>query len=385
MYVTVVQLGTMTSYMSAAGNPFAYQGPVRPDQLIDRRAELDALQRAAASRIAIRLVAPRRFGKTSLLDAHTSAMRAVGHRALRVDLSRVGTVGDVAARVAAAYAALPGDPSRAVRRWAARLGVELGVGAAKVTLGPAARQVAADDARAALLDLLEVPARLHEADGDLTVVCLDEFQDLLVADDGLDGLVRSVIQHHGDAVAYVYAGSQPSMMRALFADRERPFYGQARPLSLPVLPPAEAAADLEELFAGAGLLPGDAVDRLLAFTGGHPQRTMLLAHHLFELLDAGDAPDDPAAAALEAALAETADAHHAVWDGLGRPQRIVLLGLADGLPPTSSRLADEHRTARSTLQAALGRLEASEQHVLRSDSGGVELLDPLLGEWLRRR
>ncbi len=375
----------MMSYMLPGGNPFAYQGPVTPDALIDRRAELDALQRAAANRVAIRLVAPRRFGKTSVLDAHVEAMRAVGHRALRVDLSRVGTVADVAARVAAVYAALPPDPSRAVRRWAGRLGVEIGVGGAKVVLGPAARQVAADDARAALLDLLDVPARLHAADSDLTVVCFDEFQDLLVADDGLDGLIRSVIQHHGDAVAYVYAGSQPSMMRALFSDRERPFYGQARPLTLPTLPSDEAAADVERLIEAAGLDAGDAVDRILTFTGGHPQRTMLLAHHLFELLDGGTPVDDPAAAALDAAVAETADAHQAVWDGLPRPERIVALGLADSIPPTSPRLADEHRISRSTLQAALRRLEDAEQHVVRDESGHSVLLDPLFGEWLRRR
>ena len=292
---------------------------------------------------------------------------------------------DVAARVAAGYADLPSDPGRALRRWAARLGVTLGVGGARITLGPAARQVAADDARAALADLLEIPARLHAADGELTVVCLDEFQDLLVADDGLDGALRSVIQHHGDAVAYVYAGSQASMMRALFADRERPFYGQARPLSLPVLPAAEAAGDLAAPFAAAGLDAGDAVERILTFTGGHPQRTMLLAHHLFELLDSGSPPEDPADAALDAALAETADAHQTAWDAVGRTERIVLLGLADAVPPTSTRLADEHGTARSTLQATLARLEKAGQHVVRDDSAPPRLLDPLLGEWLRRR
>ena len=373
------------AYMAPVGNPFAYQGPVRPDALIDRRSELDELQRAAANRIAIRLVAPRRFGKTSVLDAHVQSMRAVGHRALRVDLSRVGTVADVAARVAAAYAGLPADPARAVRRWAARLGVELGVGGAKVVLGPAARQVVADDARGALLDLLEIPARLHAADQELTVVCFDEFQDLLVADDGLDGLLRSVIQHHGDAVAYVYAGSQPTMMRALFSDRERPFYGQARPLTLPALPSGEAAEDVERLIRDGGLDPGDAVDRILAFSGGHPQRTMLLAHHLFELLDTRADVADPAAAALDAALAETSDAHQAVWDALPRPDRIVALGLADGIPPTSPRLAEEHRIPRSSLQSALRRLRTAEQHVVDDAAGRPGLLDPLLGEWLRRR
>ena len=143
----------------------------------------------------------------------------------------------------------------------------------------------ADEARAALLDLLDVPRALHGAGGELTVVCFDEFQEVLVADDAVDGLTRSVIQHHGEAAAYVFAGSQPSLMHALFSEHERPFYGQARPLELPPLPIAEAARDIEALLTAAGLDPAGAVDKLLAFTGGHPQRTILLAHHLYNLLE----------------------------------------------------------------------------------------------------
>jgi len=370
---------------TGAPNPFDYQGPVRPGRLIDRRAELGALQRAAANTVAIRLAAPRRFGKTSLLDAHVAAMRGAGHRAVRIDLSRVGTVTDVAARVAAGYAMLPADPRRLLGRWASRLGVELGMSGARVRVDPVPRGLAADEARAALLDLLDLPSALHRAIGGLTVVCFDEFQDLLVADSALDGLMRSVIQHHGGAAAYVYAGSEPSLMRALFADRERPFHGQARPLTLPPLPPGEAAGDLLALLREAGLDPGDAVDRVLGFTGGHPQRTMLLAHHLFEVLDAGAGDADPAERALDLALAETRDAHEAVWDSLDRAERIVVLALADGAAPTGSRVAADHRVTRSTLQRAVERLVSSEQHVVRGSTGRVALLDPLFGEWLRRR
>ena len=369
-------------------NPFNYQGPVDPRRLIDRRGELDTLQRAAADGVAIRLAAPRRFGKTSLLDAHVASMRQVGHRALRVDLSKVATVGDVAARVAEAFSALPNDPRRTVRRWAARLGVSAQLAGVKLSVSPSATRPPADEARAALLELLEVPLGLHDQVAGLTVVCLDEFQDLLVADDALDGLFRSVIQHHGGAAAYVFAGSQPSLMRALFSDRERPFYGQARPLELPVLPADEAASDVESLLAADGLQADGAVDELLVFTGGHPQRTVLLAHHLYNVLDSPNPPEDPAAAALDLALAETRDAHQAVWDGLGRAERIVLIALADGQAPTGSRLANEHRIARSTLQDALERLVADERNVARghgTHSPRPYLLDPLLGEWLRRR
>ncbi|HEX5593524.1 MAG TPA: hypothetical protein VFX35_09260 [Solirubrobacterales bacterium] len=366
-------------------NPFNYQGPVAPLHLIDRRNELDALQRAAADRIAIRLAAPRRFGKSSLLEAHAMAMREAGHRAVRVDFSKVATVGDVAARVIEAYSALPADPDRIVRRWAARFSIDVSVANVRIGFGQRPPRPPADEARAALLQLLEVPRELFNADGDLTVVCFDEFQDLLVADDALDGLFRSVIQHHGEVAAYVFAGSQPSLMRALFSEYERPFYGQARPLDLPPLPVAEAANDIEALMAADGLEVGSAVDELLAFTEGHPQRTILVAYHLYNLLDRGEAGDDPAAAVINLALEETRDAHQALWDPLERNERIVLMALSDGHSPLSRRLAGEHRIPRSTLQATVDRLVADQRYVQRDEDGKPYLLDPLLAEWLRRR
>lgn len=365
-------------------NPFNYQGPVSPAHLIDRRAELDALQRAAADRIAIRLAAPRRFGKSSLLEAHILAMREAGHRAVRIDFSRVATVGDVAARVARAYSGLPTDPGRSVRRWAARLEVGASVGGLGMRVGARPPSPPADEARAALIELLDVPRALHAADGELTVVCLDEFQEILVADDAIDGLIRSVIQHHGEAASYVFAGSQPSLMQALFSEHERPFYGQARPLELPPLPLAEAARDIEDLLIADGLEPGNAVDELLARTGGHPQRTILLAHHLYNLLERSEQPS-PADRALELALEETWDAHQALWDSIGRNERLVLLAIGDGQAPTGSIVAGEHRVARSTLQEALERLLSDQRQVQRDRDGKPYLLDPLFSEWLRRR
>lgn len=370
---------------SCTVNPFNYQSPVRPPQLIDRRSELDALQKAAADRIAIRLAAPRRFGKSSLLEAHVEAMGEVGHRAVRVDLSKVATVGDAATRVIRAYGVLPDDPGRIVRRWAARLGVTVSVAGVGFSVAPRPPRVPPDEARTALLELLDVPRLLHQVDGELTVVCFDEFQDLLVADDALDGLFRSVVQHHGDSAAYVFAGSQPSLMHALFGEQERPFYGQARPLELPPLPMSEAAGDIEELLVAEGMEPGATVDELLEFTRGHPQRTILLAHHLYNLLDRDEVIEDPAAAAIELALDETRDAQQALWDGLGRIERVVMAALSDGQAPTGSLIAAEHRIPRSTLQDAVERLIADQRHVKRGADGAAYLLDPLLAEWLRRR
>jgi uncharacterized protein len=366
-------------------NPFEYQSPVAATALIDRLDELDELQRAAADGVAIRLAAPRRFGKTSLLNAHIASMREAGHRAVRVDFSKVATIVDVAGRAAHAYAELPGQREKLVDRVLARFGVTIGAAGFSLRVAGSASPPRAEHARDVLAGLLEVPRLLHESDGGLTVVCFDEFQDLLTADARLDGLVRSVIQHHRDGVAYVYAGSAPSLMRALFADRERPFFGQARPLELPLLPADEAVADIDRLAEQAGVeLDSATLGRLVELGAGHPQRTMLLAAHLFDLTDRGHDAPDLAAVALARAVRETHDVHQSVWDGLRRADRAVLTALADGDAPTGARTAQEHQIARTSLQGALERLVAEEVHVMSRDDR-PDLVDPLFREWLRRR
>ncbi len=371
--------------MTSPANPFDYQRPAQASVLIDRIEELDALQRAAADTVAVRLAAARRYGKTSLLAAHAQAMRQVGHRAVRVDFSQVATVADAAGRVARAFAGVPGDPRRTFDRLLARLGISLGV--AGLTLSVSGRPATAEPerARSVLAELLDLPRLLHEADGGLTIVCLDEFQDLLTADVALDGLVRSVIQHHGRAAAYVYAGSAPSLMRELFGKRERPLFGQARPLELPPLPAAETVEDVLAIAAAHDApLDPDAVRRIVDIGAGHPQRTMLLAHHLFDITTAGERVGAAAGASLERALHETGDVHRTVWDALARSDRAVVTALADGLAPTGSRTADLHRIPRGTLQHALERLVSAEQHVILRD-GVPTLIDPLLAIWLERR
>ena len=133
-----------------------------------------------------------------------------------------------------------------------------------------------------------------------TLVVFDEFQDLLVARKDLDGLLRSRIQYHQDAAAYVYAGSEPSMMRELFDVRERPLFGQADPLTLAPLPLEETLADLVARFAADGADPGDALVELVAFGAGHPQRTMLLAYLLSDRLSHGAHGTPELAAAVAA-------------------------------------------------------------------------------------
>jgi hypothetical protein len=367
------------------GTPFPFEGPVAPELLIDRGGELDILARRAADRVGVRLVAPRRYGKTSILLAHAERLGQTGWRTAHVDLSRATDLADVARRVAAAYAHLDAPWLRAhLSGLLARLGVSLSATGPAVSIGPRPMSPDAETAETVVYRLLDLPRALWEADRTPTLVVFDEFQDLLVARKDLDGLLRSRIQYHGDAAAYVYAGSEPSMMRELFDTRERPLFGQADPLALGPLPIDETLDDLAARFAAEELDPGAALGELVVFAAGHPQRTMLLAYLLADRLAAGaDGTPQTAAEVVDDALARTQAAHQALWQQLGRSERVVLAAVADGVAPASRALAAEHHLARGTLDAAAARL-ADQGHLIRSPRDS-RLVDPLLAEWLRRR
>src|SRR3954464_11007008 len=110
------------------GTPFPFEGPVPAELLIDRAGELDLLARRAADRVSVRLVAPRRYGKTSLLLAHAARLRGTDWRTAHVALPRVADLPDVARRLAAGYAHLDAPWFRAhLSGLVGRLGVTLGM------------------------------------------------------------------------------------------------------------------------------------------------------------------------------------------------------------------------------------------------------------------
>ncbi|HZE05464.1 MAG TPA: hypothetical protein VE127_09585, partial [Solirubrobacteraceae bacterium] len=113
--------------MTRQGTPFPFEGPVPPELLIDRSSELALLARRAGDRVNVRLVAPRRYGKTSLLLAHARSLQGSGWRSAHVDFSRVTDLADAARRLAAAYAGLDSNWMRShLTGLLTRLGISVG-------------------------------------------------------------------------------------------------------------------------------------------------------------------------------------------------------------------------------------------------------------------
>jgi len=363
----------------ASENPFRFSAPIQPSELVGRDEELDRLLHLASSGTYALLDAPRRFGKTSLLNALIEQWaRRKSSLALRVDCSEVLTIEDVAARIERAYAA-------AGHRQLARL---LGAASDRVTLKLGPVEIGPPrpaDGTGRVHDLLELPLEVARGSRHRARVAFDEFQDVLAVP-GLDGVIRSHVQHHPEHVSYVFSGSEPSLLRELFAQRARPLYSQALPVRLGRIEPSTLAAHIQHTFAATAKNAGTAASLCAGGGAGHPQRTILLAWHLWERTAPGTPADaDTARLAIEDALEHWQPELEATWRGLPTNERRVAVALAHGLAPLGR---DAHRLT------GLAR-SSSAQHALRSliehgraeelPGGHYTLIDPLFAIWLAQR
>lgn len=362
-------------------NPFPYSQPVAVDDLLDRDAEAEGLLRTAEAGGNSRLAAPRRYGKTSLLGRLIHDAAKLDWATVYVDFFGVLTLADVAQCIEMAYAEQLRGPLRA---WFAgarrRLRPTLTAGGGPL---PASVSVEAQ-AEPPLLDRLALPRRVHERDGRRVLVVFDEFQDVLVAQDRADAVIRSEIQHHGDAASYVFAGSHVGMMRELFADKRRAFYGQATPVPLPPLSPDDVAEYVAERFASTGRAISTALDPLLETAQGHPQRTMLLAHRLWDATPAGATADEEIwLAAYDRAMEEVQDELRAVWSGLAVGQRRVLVAVAENADALYASARRQGGSRGGAVAAALEALaDAGEVVADETTRTGYRLVDPLLAAWV---
>jgi uncharacterized protein len=360
-------------------NPFIFSRPVDPDDLIDRDGESERLLALAEGGHAVRLSAPRRYGKTSLLRRIAREAEKIGMNYVEVDFYGVLSEIEVAERLEDSYAVLrsrPGELARSAIR-SLRPGISVGGGPVRVESRPRVEQ----RTQRLLTGLLDLPVRLFERTGTRTLVAFDEFQALLAVGPGIDGLFRSRIQRHGDAASYIFAGSHPGLMAQLFGRQERPFFGQARAFELDPLADADIAEYVGERFEATRRGVGPALDPLLDLAAGHPQRAMLLAHQLWEQTAVGQEADAECwQRTLEKVFAEQDEALRAAWDSLETKEQAVYAALAVG----SAGLFSERTLTRFNLSKSSARY-AREALVrggqIRKVDGRWQPVDPLLARW----
>ena len=371
--LTVLFCGTLRAVDLS---PFPYQGPLEPDQVAGRDELVgDLVGRLADHRVTV-LLGPRRYGKTSVLRRVLRDLERGGATPVWVDLYALTSLADLAARLDDGLDAVRGPLREVLTRIASSMSLQLG--GVKVDLRSGWRE--RPDPALTVQALLDVLVRAGSAAP--LVVAFDEFAGISGVP-GAAGMIRTALQHHYQQVGLVFAGSEPSMMRTLFTAQAEPFYGQADLVEIGPLPERAVVDIVIDGFTSTGRGPGPIPDRVGAFAGGHPQRSMQLADAAWRATPAGSRADDGTwELTLEQVRADVAGGLERLHSALPVGQQKVLRALAHtgSIYGSAARTHDLPKGTATSARAAL----LDHGHV-REHGGRTVIVDPLLADWLRHR
>ena len=376
-------------------NPFVYGEVVPAAAFVNRVAELDRLVGDLAAAQKIFLISPRRYGKSSLIRHALAAMTRRGALTVEITVSSYSSYVAFLEGYARALAAAETKWDQA-RTWirdairSARAEVrytpDSSLGALTVSF-PSVR-TERDVSRLAQ-EVFELPARLADARKRQVVVALDEFQAINGFNGGsVEHALRAAVQHQRN-VAYVFAGSEPTLMERMISPK-RPFYKAGPVVRLEKIPADEFAAFIEARFTASGIKPEAGLGAAVVDLAGNlPYDVQRLAHETWDQVREGGrrrATLDDLHQALKRLLSEQQMMFEGVWQRLTLGQRAALRAvvLEDGRELLSADVRTRHRLGGpSTVQAALGALMRDD--VIARDRDRYVVVDSLVREWVARQ
>jgi hypothetical protein len=375
-----------------SANPFRYGALALDEAFTNREAEVAELLADVLNGQDVVVVAPRRYGKSSLVWRVSQLATAQGVLVAHVNLMTTPTSERLAEKLAET---IHDDLASTLFRARERLRVFAGLLITPVvTVDPntgklgfifdAGRQP--QDLGATLERLLELPGQLAAERGRKVAVVFDEFQEIVDIDPDLPRLMRSVFETQPE-VAHVYLGSKRHMLERIFNDENAPFWRSAKQMELGVIAPPLFRGYIRAQFERTGRqVDAAVVDRVLGATLGHPYATQELCYFLWsETPEGGAGGDEQYDVALEKLLRSEHAHFGLVWEKAARGQRLVLHALArePGRPLAGDYRRRHGLAGPSSVQRALDAL-AKEELVARDDLREYRIAEPFLAEWLRR-
>ena len=139
---------------------------------------------------------------------------------------------------------------------------------------------------------------------------------------------------------------------------------------------------LSRRFSETGRKVDEALDLLLDFAAGHPQRAMLIAHYLWEHTDPGETADETSfAAAIEAVHDEVADQLASLWGGFDDSERRAIAAVAAN-PAGPCARRPSSRSVSPGPRAATRWPASSAPATFSPTARWSRFTDPLLGRWV---
>jgi uncharacterized protein len=393
-------------------NPFQYGRILNSRELVNRTAELQEIRETIASGGKLFIIGPRRFGKTSLLNAVEEERLKKGDIILNYNAEAFPDIELLITKLIEDSAALlKGDNQQRVDKlknyfkslrpefslsfapneWKAALGVNVVAQAKNQT--------------ALLVDALDGLERLaaDQSENVKTALIIDEFQEIVAGEaQQAEKQIRAAIQKHRHT-AYIFAGSATHMLREMVLDHKRPFYRLGKILDIDKIPRPEFAKFLVDKFTyGDFFTPKSSSEDkrnlallILDTAEDVPYNVQMLAHNLWNNL-VQIKIGSPEKAFLDKNLIEET-LHNVVsrqdatytqsWNSLTANQKKALAAVVteNGEGLRSKEVTRRTKMSASAIQRALESL--TKQNILREKGKGGNISfhfeDPFFAHWIR--
>lgn len=261
--------------------------PVAGRMFVGREKLMDELNNILTIGQSVVLIAPRRYGKTSIALEMLANFRRKDYFVAEIDIFDITDKRHLAEKII--ESCLQNNPVSITRFWK-----KLKLGALNVL--SMLKFKPSDDEMELVLqlgmpkidedkvlgDALDFPERFSSRYKKTMILFIDEFQEIIkVGGMSLLKKMRSKFQRHNNVI-YIFAGSQESLMKDLFQSRQHAFYRFGRLFEVGEIAGKDFTPYIIKSFEGEDMqIAGECVENILAATGGHPYYTQLLCQMIF--------------------------------------------------------------------------------------------------------
>jgi len=354
-------------------NPFKFGSVVSEDYFTDREIEYERICQIIESRNHLIMIAPRRFGKTSLVN---KAVAGMNRPVLWLDLQLLTNTGDFANQLLKQlFKNYPFEKLKfMIRNFRMVPMLSIDPATNNVEVGFQPRM----DSFVHLEDVLNLIEKLGE-EKKRPVVVFDEFQELLSLDNSLDKRLRSVIQFHQN-INYVFMGSSESMMKQIFENKKSPFYHFGQLFALDKIPYNDFFKFLQNRFAIITDKSTELSEKILNFSQCHPHYTQQLAFHIWITLERKTYSENIVNETVDSIILQHDNDFERLWSTFNNTDKKVLIEIAFKQENLSSSMTlYEHASASSTIFSALKRLT---QKGILMKTNKYEIDDPFFRNWI---
>lgn len=381
-------------------NPFQYGRELGVDELVDRETEVAEVVNTIQEGGKLFLIGPRRYGKTSILQAAQSEAEKAGAVVLRYDAEAWPTL-DLLVRAVLVEATqrLSTNLDKAgdkLRKFFSRLKPEINFNLADQTLS-GSLGVNADDAKEPsaqtmlLVDLLNGLEKLAAEAARPVGLMLDEFQKVItLGGEEAEGQIRAAVQRHRH-VGYIFAGSKTRFLTDMTGHPARPFYRLGERLFIGPVPRADFTTFLLAGFKKGGIKTTDAgIAAILDLAEEVPYNVQRLAHICWDTLQTArnkTLDENIVRQQLELLVRRDDTFYSQLWNQLTAVQQKAMIALLreGAVRLHSQQVTRAYNLSPASMQRALKSLQ--ERDIVRAEEtmGTVRLRleDPFFGAWIR--